>query len=273
MSVVGGEMGARTGARASGATSAAGRLIALGRAELTLLGRSKLMIYSGVFAPLLITYGMKAYFSEQLDPEKTGLSIGALMLPAALGMALLMAVYNNLVGVYVTRREDLVLKRLRTGELADWEILAGGALPAVLITLAQCVLYVAGGSLVLGVGMPKAPHLVALGIVIGVVVMAGLAALTAGITKSAEAAQLTPTPLFMVSLVGSGVFFPLAMLPDRLAQVLELLPLSPVMGLLQAGWTGGATPGETVKQLVIGLVWSGIAVFAGQRWFRWEPRR
>ncbi|MGW1379267.1 ABC transporter permease [Streptomyces sp. NPDC002446] len=271
MSAVGTEVGARAGA--GGATSVAGRLLALARAELTLLGRSKLMIYSGVFAPLLISYSMKAFFGKQLDPQETGMSMGALLLPACIGMALLMAVYNNLVGVYVARREDLVLKRLRTGELADWEILVGAALPAVLIMLAQCVLYVVGGGLALHVGMPKAPHLVVAGVVIGVVTLAGLAALTARVSKSAEAAQLTPTPLFMVSLVGSGMFFPLTSLPDRFAQVLELLPLSPVMGLLRAGWTGGADPGETVKLLVIGLVWSGIAVFAGLRWFRWEPRR
>lgn len=256
-----------------GATSTAGRLLALGRAELTLLGRSKLMIYSGVFAPLLITYGMKAYFGEKLAPQEAGLSIGALLLPACLGMALLMAVYNNLVGVYVARREDLVLKRLRTGELTDWEILVGAALPAVLIMLAQSVLYVVGGSLALRVEMPEDPQLVVAGVVLGVVVMVGLAALTAGITKSAEAAQLTPTPLFMLSLVGSGLFFPLSTLPDRVAQLLELLPLSAAIELMQAGWAGGADPGETAKLLVIGLVWAGIAVFAGQRWFRWEPRR
>ncbi|MGO4431161.1 hypothetical protein AB4Z54_73365, partial [Streptomyces sp. MCAF7] len=37
----------------------------------------------------------------------------------------------SLVGVFVVRREELVLKRLRTGELRDVEILAGSATPAL----------------------------------------------------------------------------------------------------------------------------------------------
>lgn len=275
MSTVGTGTGTRP-RRAAGEgprTRPGARLSALARAELTLLGRSKVMIYSGLFAPLLVTFGTKATLQRQLELAGTGLSIGTVLLPAAIGMALLFAVYSNLVGVYVVRREERVLKRLRTGEVTDWEILVGTAVPAMLIFLAQCALYALGGSLALGVEPPRAPHLLLMGVLIGVVMMVALAVASAGVTRTAEAAQLTPFPFLMVSLVASGMLVPLEILPHRLAQVLELLPLSPVMGLVRDGWTGGADAGETVKQLVIGVVWAGLAVFAGKRWFRWEPRR
>jgi ABC-2 type transport system permease protein len=51
--------------------------------------------------------------------------------------ALLSAVYYNLVTALVARREQLVLKRLRTGESTDPEILAGTAAPAIAIAWAE----------------------------------------------------------------------------------------------------------------------------------------
>jgi len=54
-----------------------------------------------------------------------------------MAFALLSAVYCNLVTALVARREQLVLKRLRTGESTDPEILTGTAAPAIAIAWAQ----------------------------------------------------------------------------------------------------------------------------------------
>ncbi|MEV0371371.1 ABC transporter permease [Streptomyces sp. NPDC050636] len=260
----------RAGAPAE--TGAAARLTALGRAELTLLCRNKTALFMSLIMPVTMAFAMKQAVSG-MDLRGTGLSVGTVLLPATLGYVLIFAVYSNLTGSYVARREELVLKRLRTGELRDLEILAGTALPSTVMGLLQCVLLVVLGGAVLDTGMPTAPHLLIAGLVIGMVVVVGLAAASSALAKSAEAAQLVVFPLMIVSLVGSGMIVPLDVLPDRLASVLELLPLSPVMELIRAGWTGGADLAATMKQLIIGLVWAGLAVFAVQRWFRWEPRR
>ncbi|CAM5368949.1 Transport permease protein OS=Streptomyces tendae OX=1932 GN=GUR47_21955 PE=3 SV=1 [Streptomyces tendae] len=78
------------------------------------------------------------------------------MLPAAIGFSLLFAVYSALVGVFVVRREELVLKRLRTGELRDVEILSGSALPAVLSGLVQSLLLAVGCAVLLDLSAPSA---------------------------------------------------------------------------------------------------------------------
>lgn len=62
-----------------------------------------------------------------MDPKGTGLSVGSVVLSTSVGFSVLFAVYSSLVSVYAARREELVLKRLRTGELRDTEILAGAA--------------------------------------------------------------------------------------------------------------------------------------------------
>ncbi|MFF4181599.1 ABC transporter permease [Streptomyces sp. NPDC001691] len=251
---------------------AADRMKALGRAELTLLGRNKSALFTVLVLPSLLTVSMYSAV-HSLDLKQTGLTVGTVLLPGSLGYVLLFAVYSTLSGVYVVRREELVLKRLRTGELRDLEILAGAALPAVLIGLAQSVLLAVGGSVLMDVAVPGTLWLAVVGLLLGMVLMGALAAATAAFTRSAEGAQIAVMPLMMLSIAGSGMVVPLDVMPGQLASVCELLPLTPVVSLIREGWAGGAGPGEVLRQLLVMVVWTFIAVWAVRKRFRWEPRR
>lgn len=253
-------------------TTPMGRVAALGRAELTLFVRSKAMIVAAVFVPLVLPFSVRSV-AEDMDLEKSGLSIGLVLLPGAIGFSLLFAVYSALVNILVGRREELVLKRLRTGEARDVEILTGAALPAVAVGLVQSLVLAVGCAALLDLSAPKAPHLAVIGLLLGLVMCAALAAVTSGFTRTVESAQVTALPLVMVSMIGSGITVPLEVLPDRVASVLELLPLSPVITLVRGGWTGELSVYETVGPVMTALAWTAVGVFAVRRWFRWEPRR
>ncbi|MDT0392476.1 ABC transporter permease [Streptomyces dubilierae] len=254
------------------ATTALSRMTALARAELTLLGRTRGALVAALFVPLVLPVSA-SQAAKEMDLAKAGLDTGTFVLPAAIGFSLLFAVYSVLVGTFVVRREELVLKRLRTGELRDAEILSGAALPAVLTGLAQSLLLAAGCSVLLDVATPSAPHFAVLGLLLGLVMCAALAAATASFTRTGESAQVTPMPLMMVSMVGSGMFVPLELLPDKVANVCELLPLTPVVTLVRGGWTGDLSASEALGALAVAVAWIAVAVFAVRRRFHWEPRR
>ncbi|MFH8802734.1 ABC transporter permease [Streptomyces sp. NPDC017936] len=253
-------------------TTTAGRMAALARAELTLLGRSKATLMTAVLVPLALPFSLRSVVDE-MDVGKAGLTVGLVLLPAAVGFSLLFGVYAALTGIYAARREELVLKRLRTGELRDTEILAGSALPVLATGLVQSLVLAAGCTAFLDLPAPKAPHLAVLGVLSGLVMCGALAAVTASVTRSVESAQVTTLPFVLVSMVASGVSVPLELLPDRVASVCELLPLSPVVTLVRGGWTGDLSAYEALGTLATALAWTVIAVFAVRRWFRWEPRR
>ncbi len=253
------------------ATTPATRMTALARAELTLLGRNKGTVFAALFVPLVLPFSVRSA-AKEMDLAGAGLTTGTLVLPAAIGFSLLFAVYSALVGVFVVRREELVLKRLRTGELRDGEILGGSALPALLSGLVQSLLLAVGCAALLDLPAPSAPHLAVLGLLLGLVMCAALAGVTAGFTKTGESAQVTPLPFMFVSMLGSGLFIPLELLPDRLASVCELLPLTPVITLVRGGWTGDLSAYEALGAVATAVAWTVVAVFAVRRWFRWEPR-
>ncbi|MFF4256512.1 ABC transporter permease [Streptomyces sp. NPDC001663] len=248
------------------------RLRALARAELTLLGRNRSAVVTALLVPLSVPFSVRPAV-DQMDLKGEGLTIGAVMLTAAIGFSLLFSVYTALVSAFVARREELVLKRLRTGELGDVEILTGTALAAACVGLAQSLVLAAGCVLILDAGAPKAPYLTVLGLLSGLVLCAALAALTASFTRTVESAQVTALPLVLVSMMGSGIALPPEVLPDRVASVCELLPLSPAIRLVRGGFTGQLSGYEALGAVATSLAWTVLAVFAVRRWFRWEPRR
>ncbi|MET9534675.1 ABC transporter permease [Streptomyces sp. NPDC006649] len=272
--------GDRTGAGARGEggsgervrTFSTGRMLALARAELTLLGRSKASLLTMLVLPVAMTFTISST-TDQATLDKAGLTAGAMLLPGAIGFSLLFALHHGVVGVLVVRREQLVLKRLRTGEARDTEILAGASLSSVIVALVQCAVLTAGCAVFFDMSLPPAPQLLFAGVALGVVMLTALGAATAGITKSAEASQLTVIPLMLATMAGSGVFVPLEIFPDRLASVCELLPLTPVVELVRGAWTGSMSASDAFGHVLTALAWTVLSVLAVRRWFRWEPRR
>ncbi|MFF4712072.1 ABC transporter permease [Streptomyces eurythermus] len=248
------------------------RLRALARAELTLLGRNRGVVFTALVVPLALPFSVRPAL-DHVDLAKQGISVGAAMLTAGIGFSFLFAVYSALVNAYVARREELVLKRLRTGESTDTEILAGAALPAMTVGLAQSLVLCAGCAALLDAGAPEAPYLTVLGLVAGLVLSAALAALTATVTRTVESGQVTALPLVFGSMIGSGIMVPTEVMPEPLASVCELLPLSPAIRLVRGGWTGQLSAYEALGALATALAWTVVAVVAVRRWFRWEPRR
>ncbi|MEU2779071.1 ABC transporter permease [Streptomyces sp. NPDC007162] len=246
------------------------RVLALARAEFVLLGRNRSAVVTALLVPLALPFSVRPAI-DQADLK--GVNLGTLMLTAAIGYSFLFAVYTSLVSAYVARREELVLKRLRTGEPTDTEILGGTALPVVCLGLAQALVLAVGCAVLLDAGTPKAPYLTVLGLLTGLSLSAALAALTSAVTRTAESAQVTALPLVFVSMVGSGIALPTDLLPHRVAAVCAFLPLSPAVRLVRAGWTGELSAYDAFGTVLTALAWTVVAVFAVRRWFRWEPRR
>ncbi|MFD0147272.1 MULTISPECIES: ABC transporter permease [unclassified Streptomyces] len=248
------------------------RMTSLGRAELTLLGRNKNNLFIALLMPLLMIFVLRSSLTTMGGKELPMGMAGATLIGGT-GLVLILVVYMGLTSALVARREELVLKRLRTGEASDLEILTGAALPSAAIAFVQCALLTVGGAIALDVPAPRRPELLVLGLLAAVVLLAGLAAVTTAITRNVESAGLTTLPFFLLSAMGSGLMVPTELLPDLVADLCRLLPASGVMELVRMGWLGVGDTKDLLTAVLNTLAWGVLTVFAVRRWFRWEPRR
>ena len=255
------------------------RIRSIGRAELLLLGRDLPALFNALVPPFAVVV---LAATAKVD-HGTGLSGNAFLVTGLLGFVILSVVYYTLVGTYVARREERVLKRLRVGELTDAEILAGTASPAVVIAVVQIALYIGAGAVFLGLPVPVNVPVLALGVLGGAGVFVLLAAASTTFTRTAGMAQFTTLPVVVACVLGSGLVMPLDILPGPVAAILRFLPLHPAVDLMRLGWlgtTGDGTPKDFVGVLgaaavPVGILaaWTAFGVLAVRRWFRWEPRR
>jgi ABC-2 type transport system permease protein len=261
---------------ATPAPSALRRVGSLAAAETRLLLRNRTAVVNSILLPLLLVVAIPVL---GLDADALGVDL----LITAAGVTLVFLTYYNLVTTYVARREDLVLQRMRTGELTDAQVLAATAVPTLLVTVGQLTLITAGVAVLGLFPTPADVVLPVLGVVLGAALMVVLATASTVFTRTPESAQITTLPVVVGATALSGLFFPLSVLPEVLAAVARLLPLTPVVELVQLGlsgrtWEGELVAGAELWWAALGplgtlLAWIAIAGAATARWFRWAPRR
>lgn len=249
------------------------RVIGLAHSNVLLMRRNMLTVVYAVVVPLLPLAMLPTV------PERSG-TAGAIPVSLVLLLALLFPVYYNLLSMFVTRRDELVLKRLRSGEASDGEIVVSMALPGVALVLvvAGLTAVVTG---VLGFGLPVNPILLVLGLLLTCVTFAALALWTAVWTRNAEAAQLTSLPVLLLATIGSTR----AAFPAEAQRWLDLLPGAALEDLVRVAWFGlepgvhgtdaltwSATWSQAIPALGYLLVWTIIAALLARRAMNWEPR-
>ncbi len=252
------------------------QLRALAGAEWHELLRNKVALFNSIGLPLLL--GMLV-LGIDVDTAPMGVFFAVMVT----GTAILFIVYYTLVTAVVARREALQLKRLRSGEAGDVTILAGIAVPFVVVTLVQFALATTLARVLFDAPLSW-PLLVptAVGVVLAALAFAVLAVASTPVTKTVEHAQITTLPVIMIPLLLSGMALPLSVMPDAMRAVAQLLPLTPVVELIHLGLGATTVTGEPVtvaegllacvRPLLVLAGWGVIGALVARRTMVWEPR-
>ncbi|PXY32121.1 ABC transporter permease [Prauserella muralis] len=234
---------------------------AIFRAELKLLLRNIVVATTAILLPLAIA-GMFLVSGAQGDGEADWSYPMSLMLVTVFGMSGCVTASATLC----YRRDELYLKRLRSGVVSDATILAGVLAPVVLVTLVQGVLMTVLTGIVTSAVPDPLPMLVVL--VLGTVMSVGLGMAVTGFASSGEQAQTLATPVFL-GLIGSAVWAGMS-LPD-IEGVRLVLPGGAVVDLLRVAYDDSRFT-ELVPGAAVLAAWAAVGVLTARRYFRWEPR-
>ncbi|HWO68952.1 MAG TPA: ABC transporter permease [Umezawaea sp.] len=230
-------------------------ILALSRTELTLLLRNKTAASLALAMPLLIGALL------MVNGPSGWTFIIVLQLVMMLGFTVYMTVTTSLVG----RRQDLYLKRLRTGEASDQVVIVGLLVPTIVLGFVQAVVLL-GMSTIAGAPLPERPLLLLLAVAGGAAMCCAVGVATSGITSTPELAQITTAPFFF-ALFGGAIW---TLVSDSVDYRMMLVPGGQVAELVKAAWGG---PTDNVGLAVVSLVvWVAIGAALAVRHFRWEPR-
>lgn len=256
------------------------RTWSLAAAEIRLLLRNKALLFYSMGLPVL-----GGLFMLRILPDtgEAASEQATRLIVTITGFALLFGVYYSLVSTFVARRQDLVLKRLRSGESSVVDVLTAISMPSLLTMIVQTVVAVVLAVVVVGTFTPVNVALVVVAVLGGGVVVALLAAISSAFSSTVESVQVTTLPLILVLMAAPGFAVPASVMPDTFLDIARFLPMSPVVELIELGISGVGRNGEVLDlagtfsaaalPLAVLVAWGVIGVTATIRYFRWEPRR
>ena len=252
------------------------RTASLARWNAVLLSRNRLAFFYAVLLPLL-PLGL-LLVGERGAPSAGAGAIATMFLTISL-----FPIYYNVLAQFVSRRDELVLKRMRTGETRDAELLASVALPGAVAALVLSAIAIPAAA-ALGQQPPVNPLLYAALAALAAVMFTAFAYWTAAWTKNAEAAQLTSMPIILLASLGP-LTITIPDMPDLLRDVLTLTPGAAMADLIRVGWFGldgqdatdstltfTGTWSPAAGPLLTIAAWTCLAVVLARASMRWEPR-
>jgi ABC-2 type transport system permease protein len=237
-------------------TTSAMRLIGLSLANARLMVRNPITLAYGIITPL---FPLGFVFAS--DGKEASIAGG---ISLVLTIAWLLPVYYNILSIIVSRRDELVLKRLRTGEARDGELLLSMCLPGIAIAMFVAALAALVATVI---GHPPAsPVTYLLAVLGGSIMCAALAVWTASWTRNAEAAQMTSMPVFTLLAVGMLG----QVVPEGAREYVALTPGGALDALARLSWGADA---DALQASAVVVAWTCLAIWTARRSMRWEPRR
>jgi ABC-2 type transport system permease protein len=260
------------------------RFIALARAETLQFVRNKTLLINASVLPIAFAMGM--YFIQSGNDDTSKVDAAATAMEYFLLFALMFVQFYTVLSMVTTRRDEGVLKRLRTGESRDIEILGASSFPGAVLTIVSTAV-IAVLLMVLGAPGPVNVVPIVAAVLLGLAVVSGLALVTSGFTKNAEAAQITSMPVMLLLFASMGIVRQLY--PEAVTEVIDRTPFALIFDLAQYGWAGntmvdriaadgaaplesGAVLGETWQMMLILAVWAAVCLWAGAKYVRWDVR-
>lgn len=210
---------------------------------------------------------------KQTDVEGRLFKTIDFILPGQLGFSILSAGVFGTAFVFISLRENLVIKRFFATPINRNNIVLGEALSRLIFSITGSVIIIGIGHFLFGFtlvnGFWTFINMLAVS-ALGLVVFLGIGFLVSNIAKNINAvppiANLVTLPQFLLA----GTFFSIDVFPSWLQPVSRAMPLTYLNDALRKIAFDGATIFTLPKELLILTVWGVAIYFFAIKFFKWE---
>jgi len=238
------------------------------RYELRLYSRSRELAFFTFLLPMILFLLLGFAYG---DDELEGVKGSDYLLIGTLGYGVVATAFAGLTIVLVIRREDGILKRLRSTPLPAPVYLTAVLTATMAAFLIQAVVIVAVGMAAFGASLPSHLFSLVLSLILGAAAFAALGVGLTGLIRRAEGASAVVNAIYFPMLFLSGSFFERNTFPGFLQAVADVLPLTYFFDLVFGVVYGGDQIWNRPGDVAALAIWGLVGAFVAMRKFHWAP--
>jgi ABC-2 type transport system permease protein len=238
------------------------------RYELRLYSRSRELAFFTFLLPVILFLLLGFAYG---DDELNGVKGSDYLLTGTLGYGVVATAFAGLTIVLVIRREDGILKRLRSTPLPAPVYLTAVLATTMLAFLVQAVFIVVVGMTAFGASFPSHVVSLVLSLILGTATFAALGVGLTGLVKRAEGASAVVNAIYFPMLFLSGAFFERDTFPGFLQAVADVLPLTYFIDLVFGVVYEGDQIWDRLDDVAVLAAWGLAGALLAARRFRWTP--
>ena len=218
--------------------------------------------------PILLYVLLGAVYSDSVD----GYDAVTYLLVGMLGYGAANTAFGGLAIFLVLRRENGILKRLRSTPLPPATYLAAALASILCVFAIQSAALVALGRLAYGADLPERPGSLIVVLALGAVAFAGLGLGVSALIRSAEGASPIVNVVILPMAFLSGSFGPPEDYPAALEAIGRALPLRYFIDLVRGSYLDDSAAWSNPTAIAVVAAWGVAGLLLALRHFRWEPR-
>ena len=194
------------------------------------------------------------------------------LLAGMLGYGAATTAFAGLALILVGRRELGMLKRIRSTPLPPATYLVAVLTSTMVVFALQAVSLFVLGKVLKSTPWPHNVVSLALALALGAAVFAALGLALTGYIRSLEGSSAIVNVIVLPMAFLSGSFGPTRHYPQALRAIGAVLPLKPLIDLINAIYLHGQQIWDRPRAVAILIAWGIFGMAVAIRKFRWEPR-
>jgi ABC-2 type transport system permease protein len=195
------------------------------------------------------------------------------LIPAIAAMSVMSTTFTALAYNIVFLRERGVLKRIRGTPLPTISYFGGVMANAVTNTALQIAIVLVAGRVLMGIGWPREWGELVVFVLVGVVCFCALGVAFAHVIPNFESTAAYVNAVFLPVVFLSFYVFDSKGAPGFLRNIVEALPLKPLIDGLSAGIVTGSGLAGRLDALAVIALWGTLGCYFAVRGFSWEKNR